>query len=168
MTSPHPPSELGSLTPSAAPQPKSSLLGVGGPVFNIFLVMTLMTISFVAVALPDRNETTAVELADTATPTSPEPTPAAEATTTDTEQRDREDQPQPNEAAAPQPADDRGANTSPAEPEPEEAAPQAESSVLAAIDIRTQDDIVAPSAPAQAAPTVEQIERIVYLSLIHI
>ena len=39
---------------TAAPQPKQSLFGIGGPLFNAMLVMTLMAISFAAVALPER------------------------------------------------------------------------------------------------------------------
>lgn len=55
LTPPPIPPELLDAAPSSAPQPKSSIFGIGGPLFNAMLVMTLMAITFAAVALPDRS-----------------------------------------------------------------------------------------------------------------
>ena len=75
---------------SAAPQPKQSLLGIGGPLFNAMLIMTLMAISFAAVALPERSEDLATAAPSVLTPPTTVQTALPETTTsTTTEPVDR-------------------------------------------------------------------------------
>ncbi|GEM_PF-1416030 len=74
----------------AAPQPKQSLLGIGGPLFNAMLIMTLMAISFAAVALPERSEDLATAAPSVLTPPTTVQTALPETTTsTTTEPVDR-------------------------------------------------------------------------------
>lgn len=88
-----------SLTPptneayaNAAPLPKQSILGVGGPLFNAMLVMTLMAISFAAVALPERSEERTTAAPTTlAPPTTIETAPPE--TTSTTAERPSQDAP---------------------------------------------------------------------------
>ena len=68
---------------NAAARPEKSLLGIGGPFFNAMLVMTLMAISFAAVALPERTEELARDPA-TPAPTATAPEEQFETTPTST------------------------------------------------------------------------------------
>ena len=144
---------------TAAPQPKQSLLGIGGPLFNAMLVMTLMAISFAAVALPERAE----ELA-TVEPLATEPSADTQLPATTTpEAADEDESPESvdrlnallgavssSDAAAVAP-------TVVTDQEPIEDAETATTTAPSTTAVQPQ--LVAVTAPT---PSVEEVERVVF------
>ncbi len=149
-------------SPTSAPQPRRSLLGIGGPIFNAMLVTTLMAISFAAVALPERTDetTTSTAALPFEEPTDIEDSSATAATDTTTPTDS-------DSTTTPPPA----ATTETAPPEEAEGSPVLEEgsvveveevNLLGGIADTTVDNTPRVQSPAAPTPTIQEVERVVY------